>query len=123
MKLNLKVLIRANAALVTVALVGELIASTILSRTTAINSPAYKNIIASKDLIADIMPPSNYIIELHYYVTRAMLDASNVSSDNGKSRAGSANISRLSSALPRLQQVYEDRHSQLESAPSADFRQ
>jgi len=109
MKLNLKVLIRANAALVTVALVGELIASTILSRTTAINSPAYKNIIASKDLIADIMPPSNYIIELHYYVTRAMLDASNVSSDNGKSRAGSANISRLSSALPRLQQVYEER--------------
>ena len=109
MKLNLKVLIRANAALVTVALVGELIASTILSRTTAINSPAYANIIASKDLIADIMPPSNYIIELHYYVTRAMLDASNVSRDNGKSGAGSANISRLSSALPMLQQVYEER--------------
>lgn len=107
MKLNLKVLIRANAALVTVALVGELIASTILSRTTAINSPAYEKIVASKDLIADIMPPPNYIIELHYYVTRAMLDASN--SGNGKAGAGSANISRLSSALPRLQQVYEER--------------
>ena len=109
MKLNLKVLIRANAALVTVALVGELIASTMLSRTTAINSPAYEKIIASKDLIADIMPPPNYIIELHYYVTRAMLDASNVSSGNGKAGAGSANISRLSSALPRLQQAYEER--------------
>ncbi len=107
MKLNLKVLIRANAALVTVALVGELIASTILSRTTAINSPAYEKIIASKDIIADIMPPPNYIIELHYYVTRAMLDASN--SGNGKAGAGSANISRLSSALPRLQQAYEER--------------
>ncbi len=82
MKLNLKVLIRANAALVTVALVGELIASTILSRTTSINSPAYEKIVASKDLIADILPPPNYIIELHYYVTRAMLDASN--SGNGK---------------------------------------
>jgi hypothetical protein len=109
MKLNLKVLIRANAALVTVALVGELIASTMLSRTTAINSPAYEKIIASKNLIADIMPPPNYIIELHYYVTRAMLDASNVSSGNGKAGAGSANISRLSSALPRLQQAYEER--------------
>ena len=107
MKLNLKVLIRANAALVTVALVGELIASTILSRTTAINSPAYEKIVASKDLIADILPPPNYIIELHYYVTRAMLDASN--SGNGKALAGSANISRLSSALPRLQQAYEER--------------
>ena len=107
MKLNLKVLIRANAALVTVALVGELITSTILSRTTAINSPAYEKIVASKDLIADIQPPPNYIIELHYYVTRAMLDASN--SGNGKGLAGSANISRLSSALPRLQQAYEER--------------
>ena len=107
MKLNLKVLIRANAALVTVALVGELIASTILSRTTAINSPAYEKIAASKDLIADIQPPPNYIIELHYYVTRAMLDASN--SGNSKAVAGSANISRLSSALPRLQQAYEER--------------
>jgi hypothetical protein len=107
MKLNLKVLIRANAALVTVALVGELIASTILSRTTAINSPAYEKITASKDLIADILPPPNYIIELHYYVTRAMLDASN--SGNSKAVAGSANISRLSSALPRLQQAYEER--------------
>ena len=107
MKLNLKVLIRANAALVTVALVGELIASTILSRTTAINSPAYEKITASKDLIADIQPPPNYIIELHYYVTRAMLDASN--SGNSKAVAGSANISRLSSALPRLQQAYEER--------------
>ena len=107
MKLNLKVLIRANAALVTVALVGELITSTILSRTTAINSPAYEKIVASKDLIADILPPPNYIVELHYYVTRAMLDASN--SGNGKVVAGSANISRLSSALPRLQKAYEER--------------
>jgi len=107
MKLNLKVLIRANAALVTVALVGELIASTILSRTTSINSPAYEKIVASHDLIADIAPPPNYIIELHYYVTRAMLDASN--SENGKTVSGSANISRLSSALPRLKQAYEER--------------
>ena len=107
MKLNLKVLIRANAALVTVALVGELIASTMLSRMTSINSPAYEKIVASKDLIADILPPPNFIIELHYYVTRAMLDATNIA--NGKAVASSANISRLSSALPRLQQAYEER--------------
>jgi methyl-accepting chemotaxis protein len=107
MKLNLKVLIRAIAALVTVALVGVLITSTILSRTTAINSPAYEKIVASKDLIADTLPPPNYIVELHYYVTRAMLDASN--SGNGKALAGSANISRLSSVLPKLQQAYEER--------------
>ena len=109
MKLNLKVLIRANAALVTVALVGELIASTILSRTTSINSPAYEKIAASKDLIADISPPPNFIIELHYYVTRAMLDVSNFTNGDSKAGTGSANISRLSSALPRLQQAYEER--------------
>lgn len=107
MKLNLKVLIRANAALVTIALVGELIASTTLSKTTSINSPAYEKIVASKDLIADVMPPPNHIIELHYYVTRAMLDAN--AAGPGKANTASENISRLSSVLPKLQQVYEER--------------
>ena len=107
MSLNVKVLIRANAALVTVALVGELIASTILSKSTSINGPAYNRIIASKDLIADILPPPNYIIELHYGVTRAMLD---VQKSNGNMKSGSSpNVARLASIFPKLEQDYATR--------------
>ena len=52
MSLNVKVLIRANAALITIALVGELVVTSILAKSTSINGPAYDKIIASKDLIA-----------------------------------------------------------------------
>lgn len=107
MNLNAKALIRANAALVTVALVGELIASTVLSKTTSIDGPAYNKIIASKDLTADILPPPNYIIELHYYATRAMLDARKAAGQKNGGQA--ASIARLASVFPQLRQNYEDR--------------
>ena len=107
MSLNVKVLIRANAALITIALVGELVVTSILAKSTSINGPAYDKIIASKDLIADILPPPNYIIELHYYVTRAMVDIKKgVGQKNGMQ---SANISRLISVFPKLRESYEDR--------------
>jgi len=107
MSLNVKVLIRANAALITIALVGELVVTSILTKSTSINGPAYDKIIASKDLIADILPPPNYIIELHYYVTRAMVDIKKgVGQKNGMQ---SANISRLVSVFPKLRESYEAR--------------
>ena len=107
MSLNVKVLIRANAALITIALVGELVVTSILTKSTSINGPAYDKIIASKDLIADILPPPNYIIELHYYVTRAMVDIKKgVDQKNGMQ---SANISRLVSVFPKLRESYEAR--------------
>lgn len=107
MSLNIKVLIRANAALVTIALVGELVMTNVLSKSTSINGPAYDKIIASKDLIADILPPPNYIIELHYYVTRAMVD---IKKGNGqKNGIQSNNVSRLISVFPKLRESYEAR--------------
>ncbi len=102
MKLNIKVLIRVNAALVTVAMVGELAAATIAGKMTAINSDAYKQIIAQKDLIADILPPPSYIIELHYNVTNAMLGANS----NPKRKI---NTAQLASIFPKLEQDYEAR--------------
>lgn len=108
MKLTVKLLIRATAALVSIALIGALTASILLGRTTAINGPAYEKIIASKDLIADILPPPSYIIELHYYVTRAMLDVEQ-SEKRRKDVKASENVERLISVFPSLKQNYEQR--------------
>ena len=102
MKLNIKVLIRVNAALVTVAMVGELAAATIAGKMTAIKSDAYNQIIAQKDLIADILPPPSYIIELHYNVTNAMLGVNS----NPKRKT---NTSQLASIFPKLERDYETR--------------
>jgi len=102
MKLNLKVLIRANAALVTIAMVGELVAATVAGKLTSIESDQYKKIIADKDLIADILPPPSYIIELHYNVTNAMLGA------QSKIRKRE-NIEQLDRIFPKLEQDYEGR--------------
>ena len=102
MKLNVKVLIRANAALVTIALVGELIAASMAGKMTAIKSNAYNQIIAAKDLTADILPPPSYIIELHYNVTNAMLGANS----NPKKRG---NTAQLASIFPKLEKDYNDR--------------
>ena len=102
MKLNIKVLIRVNAALVTVAMVGELAAATIAGKMTAIKSDAYNQIIAQKDLIADILPPPSYIIELHYNVTNAMLGVNS----NPKRKT---NTAQLASIFPKLERDYETR--------------
>jgi hypothetical protein len=107
MRLNIKVLIGANAALITAALVGEMAINSLLGKQTAINGPAYNKIIAGKDLIADILPPPNNIIELHYYVTRALLDVK--APGDGTKALNTSNISQLASAFPRLKQAYEDR--------------
>ncbi|MEB3308055.1 MAG: methyl-accepting chemotaxis protein [Cyanobacteriota bacterium] len=107
MKLNIKTLIIANGALIATALAGEMAMFSFIGKETAINGPAYNKILAGKDLIADIMPPPIYIIELHYYVTRALLD---IRSQNNRPANGSAtNISDLISTFPRLKQAYEDR--------------
>ncbi|EHA61919.1 methyl-accepting chemotaxis protein [Synechococcus sp. WH 8016] len=108
MKLTVKLLIRATAALVSIALIGALTASTLLGRATAINGPSYEKIIASKDLIADILPPPNYIIELHFYVTRAMLDVEQ-SGKRNKNATKSENVDKLISIFPMLKQNYEQK--------------
>ena len=57
MNLNVKFLIKANAALLTVALVGEVALLTILTRPIWINQQLYKNIVDHHDLAGDILPP------------------------------------------------------------------
>ncbi len=72
MNLNVKFLIKANAALLTVALVGEVALLTILTRPMWINQQLYKNIVDHHDLAGDLQPaqiatnPAIRILEQYY---------------------------------------------------------
>jgi methyl-accepting chemotaxis protein len=55
------------------ALIGYLICSTLITQRIGINSPLYLEIISNKDLIADILPPPEYIIET-FLVTKQIQD-------------------------------------------------
>jgi methyl-accepting chemotaxis protein len=77
MNLNVKFLIKANAALLTVALVGEVALLTILTRPIWINQQLYTNIVDHHDLTADIEPPPFLLRSLRGEVARALLSIKN----------------------------------------------
>ena len=77
MSLNVKFLIKANAALLTVALVGEVALLTILTRPIWINKQLYKNIVDHHDLAGDILPPPFLLQSLRGEVARALLSIKN----------------------------------------------
>jgi methyl-accepting chemotaxis protein len=63
-----------------------------------VNGPIYKRIVQGKDLIADVLPPPEYVVE-SYLVALQMLDQRNVQ-----------NRDALIERIRTLQQDYESRH-------------
>lgn len=66
--------------------------------TVKVNGPIYKNIVQGKDIIADILPPPEYIIE-SYLLTFQMLDEKD-----------SAKLQKLVERCKSLRDEYETRH-------------
>ncbi len=66
--------------------------------TVKVNGPVYQNIVQGKDIIADILPPPEYIIE-SYLVTFQMLDET----DNAK-------LQQLAERCKTLRDEYNARH-------------
>lgn len=75
MELNVKSMIRGNAALFTLALVGEVLLVVALTRPIWIKQPLFDRIVAHKDLINDISPPPLLLKDLRGEVARALLAA------------------------------------------------
>jgi len=69
-----------------------------LTKKFQVNGPIYKDIIMGKDLVADILPPPEYIIES--YLTVLLMD-----DETNRDKIG-----ELSEYLKRLEQDYDDRH-------------
>lgn len=66
-----------------------------------VNGPLYQKIVAGKDLIADVLPPPDYIIESYLVVFELR-----------ESMGDAAQVRRLSAYLTgKLKSEYEDRHS------------
>ena len=74
MKLNIKLLIRANALLFTVALISEALLILGLTKGVWINSLLYRKIEASNQLIADVVPPPLFLVEYSRVVAKAMVE-------------------------------------------------
>jgi len=77
MNLNVKFLIKANAALLTFALVGEVALLTILTRPMWINQQLYNKIVDHHDLAGDLQPSPFVLHGLRGEVARALLSIKN----------------------------------------------
>ena len=68
-----------------------------------VNGPVYAEIAAVKDLVADILPPPEYILESYLTATQALA-------------ADKSNIQNYSDRMDSLKRAFDDRHSYWKSA-------
>ncbi|CUW38206.1 Methyl-accepting chemotaxis protein(HAMP linker domain,194-258;Methyl-accepting chemotaxis protein (MCP) signalling domain,302-556) [Magnetospirillum sp. XM-1] len=90
---KLTVLAAATAA----ALVGISLGWGVVLGELKVNGPVYGRIIQAKDLVADILPPPEYIIESYLTASQALA-------------AGPAELASLKETMARLRKDYDDRH-------------
>jgi methyl-accepting chemotaxis protein len=107
MALNVKFMIRANAALFTAALIGEVILVTSLTKEIWIKQPLYNQIIAHKDLINDVMPPALFLRGLRGEIARTLLKAEQLKDPAKIARDPS--ISELEQEYNNTREQYEKR--------------
>ncbi len=81
-----------------VMLVGFLVVGINALSTIAVGGPYYRNIIQSKELVADILPPPVYIVETHLLAATMLADKD------------SSNVEQLVERLNRLSREYDVRH-------------
>jgi methyl-accepting chemotaxis protein len=93
------------AGLIAIFAAGFAVFGTLAFRTmeqVQVNGALYKRIVQSKDLIADILPPPEYIVESYLVAQRIARESRK---DNG-----SDTVSRLTERLGELEQQYRERH-------------
>ncbi len=97
-------------AMISVSIVGFAMLVVTVSLTLhqlKINGPLYRNIVLDKDLIADVLPPPEYILE-SYLVVQELADA-----------RGPQEIERLSARMKVLHKEFNDRHDYWLAQPLA----
>lgn len=107
MALNVKFMIRVNAALFTAALIGEVVLVTSLTKSIWIQQPLYNKIVAHKDLTADVIPPALLLRELRGEIAHALRKAEQLKDPAKISR--DPIISNLEEYYNRIQEEYSKR--------------
>jgi methyl-accepting chemotaxis protein len=89
--------IRSFSTLVAIGLGAVLIVALVTVLTLRINGPLYDRIVLGKDLVADVLPPPEYVIEAYLEATLALNDPASVEARTGR--------------LKQLKADYDDRHA------------
>jgi methyl-accepting chemotaxis protein len=88
----------ALAVVVVAAIGGIYTVWSLAFNTLKVNGPVYEKIVLVKDLVADILPPPEYIIESYLVSAKAL-------------EAKGAGLSGTKDRMARLEKEYEDRHA------------
>jgi methyl-accepting chemotaxis protein len=96
LRMREKLMLLTGAALA--GLVGYFLFGFFATRKVSVNGPLYQDVIASKDLVADVLPPPEYILEA-FLVTKQFQEEA-----NGSRRQA------LAGQFAKLQKDYEERH-------------
>ena len=97
LNLRIRSMLFALGGVVCVAFVGAVGVQQFAASKTAINSPHYGQIIAAKDLVADVLPPPAYLIESYLEAMLAVDEP--------------ARLEAHAARLADLKKQYEDRHA------------
>lgn len=72
--MSIKAKLTSTCVFITVGIIVLLVTMSLSFERVKVNGPVYQQIIQGKDLIADILPPPEYIIEAHLVVLQALTD-------------------------------------------------
>lgn len=96
--MSIKAKLFSTCIFITVGIVVLLVTMSLSFEQVKVNGPIYQQIIQGKDLIADILPPPEYIIEAHLIVLQALTDKD------------SSKIPAYEERFKKLRKDYDERH-------------
>ncbi len=118
MNLNIKLLIRINAILFTIALLGESFLILGLTRGVWINGDLYRRINADLELNSEVSPPPLFLVEASRLVARAMVDVA--SAKDGANLGNSRKVQEFQQQFPQLIKRYNERRQYFLANPLID---
>ena len=98
-KLSLKSKLVATCFLIAFGIIVLMASMWVSTERIKVNGPVYKDIVRGKDLIADILPPPEYIIESYLVVLQAMADRD------------ASKLASFQERFKKLRSEYDDRHT------------
>ncbi|MEB3202431.1 MAG: methyl-accepting chemotaxis protein [Synechococcus sp.] len=111
MNLNVKFLIKANAALLTVALVGEVALLTILTRPMWINQQLYREIVAHHDLAGELAPSPFVLQSLRDEIARTLFSIKESAKTKPTDISQNRSINTLEEYYRKTLERYKQRQS------------
>ncbi|MEI6306768.1 MAG: methyl-accepting chemotaxis protein, partial [Deltaproteobacteria bacterium] len=98
-QLTLKSKLVATCCLIALGIISIVVTMSVSTERIKVNGPVYQDIVRGKDLIADILPPPEYIIESYLVLLQA------------REEKDFSKIKPFLERLKKLRGEYDDRHA------------